>query len=547
MARIKVRDGETVTSETIIGAGDALIIDVGGAIARSGGIPAVRLTGNDAIVRNSGFISVTGANGAAMLGSFSGALDVQITNKGTISSQSVAISLASSNGSTGEVRLINEGEIDGGAGNALAMRDLRATSIFINNREGAIITNAGTADVVRPGHDASTAIRIDNAGTIIAGTVAGATSSGDGIDFQPQDGGVRATVINRATGHIEGGKHGITGANDALIVNEEGGVIIGRNGSGLNYDTEAADGDGYVTVSNHGLISGRYDGFGDGDGDGVDVDYLVNVRNFGTIEGAGADNIDDFADGIAAGGGQIYNEAGGSIHGEYNGVLIDDGDRNGAYAATSLVNEGAITADLGYAVRFIGDFADTIVNRGSISTEATVAIDAGGGNDIVRNDGAITGDVDLGSGNDAYRATGTLVGSIWGGAGDDLIVGGAGVDRIVGGEGRDRLTGGAGDDVFVFEKLGDSGATNATADRIFDFVAGDSIDLSGIDANSALDGDQAFSFVGTAAFSGVAGELRAQDSGENIVLVGDVNGDKVVDFTLVLLEVTDPAILAFNL
>ncbi|WBH16334.1 calcium-binding protein [Sphingomonas radiodurans] len=547
MARIRVRNGETVTTETLVGAGDALIIDVGGAIARSGGVPAVRLTGNNAVVRNAGTISATGANGAAVLGSFSGVLDLRITNSGSISADSVAVSLASTNGSTGKVRFINEGDINGGAGNALAMRDLRATSISITNTEGATITNAGTSDVVRPGHDAATSIRIDNAGTIIAGIVAGESSSGDAIDFQPRDGGVRATVINRATGLIEGGKHGITGANDALIVNEAGGAIIGRNGSGINYDTEAADGDGFVTVVNHGLISGRYDGFGDGDGDGVDVDYLVNIRNFGTIEGIGADNIDDFGDGIAAGGGLIYNEASGTIFGEFNGILIDDGDRNGAYAETALVNDGSISGELGYGVRFIGEFADTVINRGTISTAATVALDTGAGDDVVRNDGTITGHILLGAGNDVYRGAGTVSGATWGGGGDDVIVGAAGDDRINGGEGRDRLTGGAGDDVFDFNGLTDSGATATSADRIMDFSAGDRIRLTAIDANTLLDGDQAFTFVGSAAFSGAAGELRIETVRGNTVVYGDVDGDLSADFAVLLVGVTDASVLAFNL
>lgn len=547
MARTRVRNGETITTETIVAAGDALRIDLGAAIARSGGAPAVRLTGADATLRNDGAISVTGVNGAAVLGSFSGDLDLRIVNNGSILAQSVAVQLSSSNGTTGKVQVVNTGTINGGAGNALAMRDLRAEQITITNAEGGLITNAGTSDVVRPGHDANTAIRIDNAGRIIAGTVSGASSSGDAIDFQPQDGGVRGTVINRSTGHIEGGKHGITGANDALIVNEEGGVIIGRNGSGINYDTEAADGDSYVTVINHGLISGRYDGFGDGDGDGVDVDYLVNVRNFGTIEGAGADNIDDFADGIAAGGGLIFNAAGATIHGEFNGILIDDGDRNGAYATTALVNNGEITAELGYAVRFIGDFADVVENNGSIATIATVALDVGGGNDQVLNNGTIIGDVLLGDGNDVYQGGGSVVGTIWGGAGDDVIIGGVGDDRINGGAGQDRLTGGAGNDVFVFEALTDSGNTAATADRITDFTAGDRISLAAIDANTALFGDQAFTFVGTTAFSGTAGELRAQVAGANMVLFADVDGDKVADFAVMLLGVTDPSVLAFSL
>jgi hypothetical protein len=55
-------------------------------------------------------------------------------------------------------------------------------------------------------------------------------------------------------------------------------------------------------------------------------------------------------------------------------------------------------------------------------------------------------------------------------------------------------------------------------DGIQDFSAGDLIDLSRIDANTLLDGDQAFEFIGNAAFSKTAGELRF----ENISIGGPV-------------------------
>jgi serralysin len=60
----------------------------------------------------------------------------------------------------------------------------------------------------------------------------------------------------------------------------------------------------------------------------------------------------------------------------------------------------------------------------------------------------------------------------------------------------------------------------------------DRIDLSAIDADANTAGDQAFSFVGSAVFSGVAGELRAVTSLTNSTVFGDVNGDKVADFAI---------------
>ena len=74
----------------------------------------------------------------------------------------------------------------------------------------------------------------------------------------------------------------------------------------------------------------------------------------------------------------------------------------------------------------------------------------------------------------------------------------------------------------------------ANADVILDFshAQGDRIDLSGIDANSGVAGDQAFSFIGSGAFTGVAGQLHYSVAGGVTSITGDVNGDKVSDFQI---------------
>lgn len=119
--------------------------------------------------------------------------------------------------------------------------------------------------------------------------------------------------------------------------------------------------------------------------------------------------------------------------------------------------------------------------------------------------------------------------------GFDLLDGGEGADQLNGGVGLDRLIGGAGSDRFVFAD-GHTGATRNSADRIADFshVEGDRVVLSAIDANTGANGNQAFSFVGTAAFSGVAGELRYAVIGGNTFVQGDTDGDKVADLMIQL-------------
>ena len=70
---------------------------------------------------------------------------------------------------------------------------------------------------------------------------------------------------------------------------------------------------------------------------------------------------------------------------------------------------------------------------------------------------------------------------------------------------------------------GDGNFTQADSDRI---------DLSGLDANLLLDGDQAFDFIGMDAFTGTAGELRFEWSGGDTYVSGDWNGDAVADFMI---------------
>ncbi len=122
-----------------------------------------------------------------------------------------------------------------------------------------------------------------------------------------------------------------------------------------------------------------------------------------------------------------------------------------------------------------------------------------------------------------------------GGNGDDELDGGAtGNDVLVGGLGQDSLGGGGDADRSVYTGVADS--TVAAADTIEDFntSGGDIIDLSLIDANTAAAGDQAFAFIGTGAFTGIAGQLRYQQSGGDTFVQGDVNGDGVADFMIML-------------
>jgi Ca2+-binding RTX toxin-like protein len=113
-----------------------------------------------------------------------------------------------------------------------------------------------------------------------------------------------------------------------------------------------------------------------------------------------------------------------------------------------------------------------------------------------------------------------------GGGGSDVLIGGAKDDWISGGTGSNSLKGGGGADTFYFVDQG----VFSFGDSINDLTSIDRIDLSAFDANRNTAGDDAFAFIGQAAFHHVAGELRVEtDYSGGWTIQGDTNGDGIAD------------------
>jgi Ca2+-binding RTX toxin-like protein len=132
------------------------------------------------------------------------------------------------------------------------------------------------------------------------------------------------------------------------------------------------------------------------------------------------------------------------------------------------------------------------------------------------------------AGNDQLRGwTGADI--LIGGVGNDSLDGGGGVDRLIGGGGRDVLRGGVNGDLFIFRSAAEAGR-GANADVILDFSVGDRVNLAAIDADTTVQGNQTFVYIGARGFSGAAGELMSRPG----AVWGDVNGDAVPDFRIAL-------------
>lgn len=334
--------------------------------------------------------------------------------------------------------------------------------------------------------------------TIANGVVIENATGGSGDDVLM--GNDANNVLNGRAGsdHVDG-----RGGDDRIFYDDADRAILGGQGRDTLVVSAAVTVDlGKFTTTQ---IAGKnVYGFEDLDAAGATGAVVVTGSQWNnTVTGSA------FADTILAGGGSdVVNGGGGAdtldggagrdvVHGEGGADVI-------TYDATDY----AITG---------GDGDDTLV------VSSTITIDLGRFTTT-----QVTGRLVYGFEHvDAHTATDavTVTGSQW----SNTIIGGSGADTINGGGGYDTLTGGAGADRFVFGSAAVAAGGRAT---ITDF-AGDIIDLSGIDAVEG-GGDDAFTFIGAAQFHGVAGELRVVNASGGRLIQGDLDGNGVLDFSILV-------------
>lgn len=233
---------------------------------------------------------------------------------------------------------------------------------------------------------------------------------------------------------------------------------------------------------------------------------IGSVLNDTIYAGAGNDVVHG-----RAGNDTLYGEDGNDkLLGISGDDLLVGGAGNDGYwvdgagdVVIEAAGEGTDTVSTGSISYVLGDNVENLNLTGLLGLNGT----GNGGNNVVNGNAGANQLEGLG-GNDTLRGQG-------------------GNDVLVGGSGRDFLTGGAGADTFVFA-TGDTGVTGATRDMVQDFSSyeGDLIDLSATDFSS---------FIGSAAFSHQAGEVRAVAIANGAYLVqGDADGDGRVDFALIV-------------
>ncbi len=407
--------------------------------------------------------------------------------------------------------------LDGGVGADTMIGGLGNDTYIVDNA-GDVVTEAGAAGT-------DTVLTMLNSYTLTAG-VEVLTFTGAG-DFAGTGNGLANTLTGRT-------------GNDTL------------NG-GIGADTMiGGTGDDTYVVDNLG------DAVSENPGEGNDtvlssITYTLGA-NLENLTQSGIGNIG--ATGNAANN-VIIGNAGNNVMSGLGGADTLDGGA-GTDTATYAASAAGVSVSLATGFGSGGDAeGDTLVNIENLTgSNFSDTLEGNGGNNVLTG-GAGTDTVSyqnaaagitvslavaapqdtVGAGTDTLTGFENLTGSAFddvltGSSGANTLMGLDGNDTLNGGAGADILTGGAGADRFVYSATTDS--SPGAPDIITDFSHGaDIIDLSAIDANASLIGNQAFGFADLNP-NVVAHSVTWSESGGNTIIQADVNGDTTADLMLVL-------------
>jgi serralysin len=468
--------------------------------------------------------------------------------------------------------LTNIGRIDGGAGNDTIIGSA-AGDVMVGNAGDDSLNGGGGDDIFQV---TGTGQSFDNVNGGTGNDQIVAMANGTAIGLSGLS-GVETITANGFTGvYIRGSSLGENLEFSALTL------------VGISYIDGGAGGDYIVGSAGNDTIAGGAGADSLYGGGGIDTVSYSNstaavVINLAANLQTGGDAQGDWLSGFRSATGSGYND---TLTGDANDNVLTGGAGNDVLdggAGNDTLDAGTGTDTASYAssgtgvsinlttgVVSGGAAGDMLIaienltgsaNDDSLTGNAAVNVLTGGaGNDTL--DGGAGADTMIGGlGNDtyvvdsasdvvtenagegvdqanvsinSYTLGGNLENLSFIGAGNfvgtgntlaNMINGGAGADTLNGGAGQDTLAGGLGADIFKFSTTTDTAV--GLGDTITDFLlsGGDKIDLSAIDANTTIVGDQAFSFIGSAAFSGANGELRAVVQGDgNTHIFGSVAG-----------------------
>ena len=378
-----------------------------------------------------------------------------------------------------------------GTGNALG-------NVLTGNAGNNVLDGGAGADTMVGGGGNDTYV-VDHVGDVVTEV------AGGGIDTVQSS--IAYTLGSEVENLVLTGSASINGTGNALANSLTGNAGNNVLDGGLGADTMigGAGNDTYVVDATGDVVTELAGGGLDTVRSSVTYGLSANVENL-VLTGTGAINGtgNDLANVLTG------NAAANVLNGGAGADTMAGGQGNDTYYVDNAADS---------VVEYSGEGTDTVYSGIGLTLWANVE------NLIFTGASSVNG-----TGNAlANQMTGNGGANVLdGGAGNDTLYGMAGNDVLRGGAGADQLFGGVGNDVFVFGAVSDS--TSLARDVILDFVQGqDRIDLSAIDARSGTAFvNDAFAFIGTGAFTGAQGQLRAVGG----FVQGDINGDKIADFEL---------------
>lgn len=360
------------------------------------------------------------------------------------------------------------------------------------------------------------------------------------------DQSVTFTFFSSLDQDLEGSIGAITGGDDTIVEQANGGIDTVQSAIGVELDDNIEvlelvgedNIDGVGNASDNTMAGNVGDNVLQGAGGN---DTIFGDAGSDTLQGGDGDDSLSGGDGNdtlqGGAGGDALSGGAGIDRAVYTGSENDfevlfANDGSGAVLTDTVGGEGADTlsndieeiqfADATFAIQF--------------GTSGNDALTGGAGIDVLAG---VDGDDTLtGNAGDDFLA---------GGNGDDSLIGGDGVDDLVGGAGVDTMTGGAGGDFFLYESAADGvaigaditvGQSEQSVDLVTDFESGvDQFEFSGNDftTNNLAFSDGAYDGTNSGVGSGETfvfdGTHLIHDADVNVAgytVIAEVQGDPVV-------------------